>query len=118
MAVVNVIVSGPVGSGKSALCLEILAALRAIGVQAEVVGQSPGDVDGDPIRNLEIYRETMKVVVSENLMNERMISARVGGSYQMPDGRKFWIDTPVAQEIARRALGISPSSNDRLGEKA
>lgn len=116
MSVVNVIVSGPVGSGKSALCLEILAALRAIGVQAEVVGQSPGDVDGDPIRSLEIYRETMKVVVSENLMSERMISARVGGSYQMPDGRKFWIDAPVAQEIARRALGTSPSSNDRLGK--
>lgn len=118
MAVVNVIVSGPVGSGKSALCFEILAALRAIGVQAEVVGQSPGDVDGDPIRSLEIYRETLKVVVSENLMNERMVSARVGGSYQMPDGREFWVDAPVAQEIARRALGINPSSNDRLGEKA
>lgn len=118
MAVVNVIVSGPVGSGKSALCFEILAALRAIGVQAEVVGQSPGDVDGDPIRSLEIYRETLNVVVSENLMNERMVSARVGGSYQMPGGREFWVDAPVAQEIARRALGISPSSNDRLGEKA
>ena len=75
-----------------------------------------GDVDGDPIRSLEIYRETMKVVVSENLMNERMVSARVGGSYQMPDGREFWIDEPVAQEIARRALGVSPSSNDRLGK--
>ncbi|EHP91889.1 hypothetical protein [Methylorubrum extorquens] len=118
MAIVNVIVSGPVGSGKSALCFEILAALRAIGVQAEVVGQSSDDVDGDPIRSLEIYRETLNVVVSENLMNERMVSARVGGSYQMPDGRGFWVDAPVAQEIARRALGISPSSNDRLGGSA
>lgn len=117
MAVVNVIVSGPVGSGKSALCFEILAALRAIEVKAEVVGQSPGDVDGDPISSLEIYRETLNVIVSENLMNERMVSARVGGSYQMPDGREFWVDAPVAQEIARRALGISPSSNDRLGER-
>lgn len=116
MSVVNVIVSGPVGSGKSALAFEILAALRAIGVNAEVVGQSPGDVDGDPAGNLEIYRDGLKVIISENLMNERMIEARVGGSYVMLDRPGFWIDAPVAREIARRALGISPSSNDRRKE--
>ena len=32
------------------------------------------------------------------------IEARVGGSYEMSDGRKFWIDGPVAREIARRAV--------------
>lgn len=116
MATVNVIVSGPVGSGKSAMCLEILAALRAIGVEAEVVGVDDYDVAGDAISALEIYRKTLKVVISENLMNERMIEARVGGTYEMPDGRKFWMDAPVAKEIARRALGISPSSNDRRAE--
>lgn len=117
MATVNVIVSGPVGSGKSALCLEILAALRAIGVKAEVVGVSDYDVSGDAISSLEIYRETLRVVISENLMNEGQVEARVGGAYEMPDGRTFWLDAPVAKEVARRALGISPSSNDRRGRR-
>jgi hypothetical protein len=46
-----------------------------------------------------------------------MIEARVGGSYEIGDRPGFWIDAPVAREIARRALGISPSSNDRLPAK-
>lgn len=117
MAIVNVIVSGPVGSGKSALCFEILAALRAIGVQAEVVGQSSGDVDGDPIRNLEIYRKNLRVVITENFMHEGQVQERVGGAYEMPDRPGFWIDAPVAKEIARRVIGLSPSSNDRRGGK-
>lgn len=115
--VVNVIVSGPVGGGKSALCLEILGALRAIGVEAEVVGQTRGDVDGDPIRSLEIYRDKLKVIVSESLFIEGQIEKRVGGAYELPDRPGFWIDAPAAREIARRALGISPSSNDRLPTK-
>jgi hypothetical protein len=41
------------------------------------------------------------------LMEVSTIEARVGGSYEMPDGRKFWIDGPVAREIARRAAGTS-----------
>lgn len=114
MSVVNVILSGPVGSAKSALGYEILAALRAIGLEAEVVGIKPSDVDGDATRSLEIYRDGLKVIITENLMNEGMIAARVGGSYEMTDGRSFWMDGPVAREVARRALGISPSSNDRL----
>jgi hypothetical protein len=38
---------------------------------------------------------------------EFLIETRVGGSYEMPDGRKFWVDGPVAREIARRAAGAS-----------
>ena len=34
---------------------------------------------------------------------EALIECAVGGSYEMLDGRIFWIDRPVAQEIARRA---------------
>lgn len=34
----------------------------------------------------------------------REIDAAVGGAYTMPDGRQFWIDGPVAREIAARAL--------------
>lgn len=33
---------------------------------------------------------------------DEMIEHAIGGSYEMPDGRKFWIDGPVAREIARR----------------
>lgn len=32
-----------------------------------------------------------------------MIERAVGGAYEMPDGRKFWIDAPIAREIVRRA---------------
>ena len=42
------------------------------------------------------------------------MEVRVGGAYRMPDGRSFWIDGATAREIAKRALGLSPSSNDRL----
>ena len=36
---------------------------------------------------------------------EVAIESRVGGAYKMPDGRTFWVDAPVAREIARRANG-------------
>ncbi len=32
------------------------------------------------------------------------VESAVGGAYLMPDGREFWIDSPVAQEIAHRAV--------------
>lgn len=112
--VVNVIVSGPVGAGKSALVMEIVGALRAIGVAAEPIGVSEYDTGGDPIASLELYRDALKVVVSESLFTQSQIEARVGGAYELPDRPGFWIDAPVAREIASRALGTSPSSNDRL----
>lgn len=31
-----------------------------------------------------------------------IIETAVGGGYQLPDGRSFWIDGPVAREITRR----------------
>ena len=116
MAVVNIILSGPVGCAKSALAYEIMGALRAIGLEAEVVGVKPSDVDGDAVRSLEIYRDTLKAVITENLFIESQIEQRVGGSYELPDRPGFWVDRPVAREIARRALGISPSSNDRIAK--
>ena len=33
-----------------------------------------------------------------------IIETAVGGAYQMPDGREFWIDGPVAREITRRVV--------------
>lgn len=117
MPVVNIILSGPVGSAKSALAFEIMGALRAIGVEAEVVGVKSGDVDGDAVRSLEIYRDSLKAIITENLWIESQIEARVAGSYEMGDRPGFWIDAPVAREIARRALAISPSSNERLPAK-
>ena len=33
---------------------------------------------------------------------DEMIRAAVGGSYEMPDGRKFWVDHEVAREISKR----------------
>ena len=32
------------------------------------------------------------------------IEGAVGGVYQMADGREFWMDKPVAEEITRRVL--------------
>jgi hypothetical protein len=94
--------------------MEIVGALRAIGVKAEPVGVSEYDTGGDPIASLELYRDALKVVVSESLFIQSQVEARVGGSYELPDRPGFWIDAPVAREIASRALGTSPSSNDRL----
>lgn len=37
------------------------------------------------------------------------IECSIGGGYEMPDGRSFWIDGPVAREMTRRvaaALGL------------
>lgn len=44
---------------------------------------------------------------AESTAGERMlkIECAIGGAYEMPDGRKFWIDGPVAREMARRVLG-------------
>lgn len=116
---VQVLVSGPVGCGKSALVEEIAIALKAIGVEVGFADpravQSERNMDGDHIRSLEIYRADIRVKVSESLFTESQIESRIGGAYDMPEiGRQFWIDAPVAKEIARRALGTSPSSNDRL----
>lgn len=33
-----------------------------------------------------------------------VVEKAVGGEYRMPDGRAFWIDAPVAREIARRVV--------------
>lgn len=113
-AIVNVIVSGPVGAGKSAIVQEIVGALRAIGLTAEAVRQTPYDTSGDPIASLDLYRDGLRVQVHEEIVTERAIEERVGGTYQMPDGRTFWIDGPVAREIASRVSGRSPSSNEKL----
>ncbi len=37
----------------------------------------------------------------------REIETAVGGTYEMPDGRAFWIDGPVAREITRRVMAAS-----------
>ena len=114
---VHVIVSGPVGCGKSALVEEIAIALRAIGVDVAFADpravQRERNMVGDHIGSLEIYRKGIRVEVSESLFTQHMVEARVGGAYELPDRPGFWIDAPVAREIAARALGLSPSSNDR-----
>ena len=43
---------------------------------------------------------------------ELKIDGAVGGEYRMPDGREFWIDGPVAREIARRAADAIKSGSD------
>lgn len=35
---------------------------------------------------------------------DRVIEAAVGGAYQLPDGRDFWIDRVAALEITRRVI--------------
>lgn len=118
---VNVIVSGPVGCGKSAIVEEIAIALKAIGLKVDFADpravQSERNMVGDHADSLDLYRDDIRVEVSESLFTESQIEARVGGSYVMGDRPGFWIDAPVAREIARRALGTSPSSNDRLKGK-
>lgn len=119
---VQVIVSGPVGCGKSAIVEEIAIALQAIGIEVGFADpravQSERNMVGDHIGSLEIYRDGIRVEVSESLFIQSQIEQRIGGAYDLPDRPGFWIDAPVAKEIARRALGTSPSSNDRLKNRA
>jgi len=35
---------------------------------------------------------------------EKRIEVAIGGAYQLDDGREFWIDAPVAREMARRVM--------------
>lgn len=45
------------------------------------------------------------------------IELAIGGSYEMPDGRKFWIDGPVAREIVRRVRACLTAALKGGGEK-
>lgn len=46
------------------------------------------------------------------------IETAVGGVYEMPDGRNFWLDGPVAREITRRVMRvIAMPSRERLREQ-
>jgi hypothetical protein len=115
---VQIIVSGPVGCGKSAIVEEIAVALKAIGIEVSFADpravQSERNMVGDHIGSLEIYRKGIRVEISESLFIQSQIEQRIGGAYEMPDRPGFWVDAPVAKEIARRVLGVAPSSNDRL----
>lgn len=44
------------------------------------------------------------------MADERTIETAIGGAYEMPDGRSFWIDAPVAREMARRVLAALAST--------
>lgn len=115
---VNIIVTGPVGCGKSAIVEEIHIALKALGLEVAFADpravQSERNMVGDHQDGLDLYRDGIRVEVGEVLFTESQIMERVGGSYELPDRPGFWIDAPVAREIALRALGTSPSSKDRL----
>lgn len=37
-------------------------------------------------------------------LTEVEIECAIGGAYEMEDGRQFWIDAPVAREMARRVM--------------
>ena len=44
-----------------------------------------------------------------------LIEQAIGGKYEMPDGRTFWIDGPVAREMSRRMLNaLSLHAEKRL----
>lgn len=63
MSKVTVTVSGPTGSGKSAICGEIEIALRAIGVP--VVWKDEGEknmTDADWIAAIEMYKPHVEIV--------------------------------------------------------
>lgn len=47
-------------------------------------------------------------------LEERKIEVAVGGAYEMPDGRSFWVDRLVAEEIARRAARVVADEITRL----
>lgn len=38
------------------------------------------------------------------IQDSPMVELAIGGAYQMPDGRAFWVDGPVAREMARRVV--------------
>jgi hypothetical protein len=61
MSEVTITVSGPVGSGKSALCKEIEILCRALGVRCEWRGgrEERNGAGGDSADELELYKPTV-----------------------------------------------------------
>lgn len=39
------------------------------------------------------------------------IETAIGGSYELPDGRNFWIDAVAAREITRRVVAALSECN-------
>lgn len=39
------------------------------------------------------------------------IETAIGGAYEMPDGRSFWVDAVVAREITRRVVAALHDCN-------
>jgi len=56
-----------------------------------------GAVDNERARQAREDAQPVKI-------DPAVVEAAIGGSYDMPDGRKFWIDAPVAREMTKRAL--------------
>lgn len=115
MSVVTVATIGAVGSGKSAVLHEIEVALRAVGltvIQDAGMAHERRQVDVEA----ELRRIAPSVLLREALPSH--IATALGGAYQMPDGREFWIDGPVAQEMARRVMAALIAPDPRQRESA
>lgn len=54
-----------------------------------------------PIKSKEAVRAAVVEAIGAAITPVE-VEAAVGGAYDMGDGRQFWIDGPVAREIARR----------------
>lgn len=39
----------------------------------------------------------------------RLVETGIGGAYEMPDGRSFWIDGATAREATRRVVALLPT---------
>lgn len=113
MTEITVTVSGPVGCGKSAIAGEIEIAMRAIGVPVRFADEAGWQSEknmthADWQDYLEMYQPS--VVIGERNWPAIKVEAAVGGAYEMQDGRRFWVDAPVAREIVRRVMNAIAST--------
>ena len=73
-------------------------------------------VEGTPLANdLPVVAARMAVSwLAAARLSAGEAEVRVGGAYELPDGRSFWVDGPVSREIARRVVD---GANSDIGEK-
>lgn len=65
------------------------------------IGHGPSVLDA--LAAAEAERDRLRALAEQRLAHAEQA---IGGAYEMPDGRKFWIDGPVAREIVRRIAAL------------
>lgn len=109
-AVIKIVaLAAGMASGKPSVCIRldlpdgsvVLAETSArlfVMAAAAIVGKWPDADDGAFVAHMAQGKSTV------NMFDPATIETAIGGAYNMPDGRSFWVDRPSAREMVRRIM--------------